>query len=79
MDIEAKIQALSKEQIVLFREKLLNCLYYRRWCNMHGIDYVNPERDMQKAKEALYSELVQQGLIQSPQAYSSQQSATRLE
>lgn len=79
MDIEAKIQALPKEQRALFRKKLLDRLYYRRWCNMHGIDYVNPERDMQKAKEALYSELVQQGLIQSPQAYSSQQSEVRLE
>jgi len=57
MDIEAKIQALPEGQRALFSEKLLDRLYSRRWCNVHGIDYVNPERDMQRAKEIVYSEL----------------------
>lgn len=78
MDIEAKIQALPKEQIVLFDENLLGRLYDPDWFQEYGLNYVNPEKDMQRIKEIVYSELVQ-GIIQTSQAYSSQQSEAHLE
>ena len=53
MDIEAKIQALPDEQRVLFREKLLDCLYDREWCRINEIDYVDP--NVQEAKRILYN------------------------
>ncbi len=54
-DIEEKISALSPEQTIQFRRHLMDNLYDRIWCNMHEIDYVDP--DINKAKEESYKEM----------------------
>ncbi len=80
MNIESKIASLSEQERKLFMKTLKSRLNDRGWSVVtHGLDYFNLKKAMQRAKEILYSELVQQGTIQAPRAYSSQQSEVRLE
>jgi len=79
MDIEAKIALLSEQERELFDEALMAGLTDFIWMRTQRIPYVYPERHMEEIKGIVYDELGQRGLIQIPQAYSSQQSETRLE
>ncbi len=55
MEINDKIQKLSEEDKLKFREELKNCLYYKHWCEIHGINYSDP--NIPEAREKLYNEL----------------------
>jgi len=59
--IDKKIAALSSEQETKYRQRLIDNLYGRFWCEMHEINYADP--DINKAKEELYKEMIESGEI----------------
>ena len=62
MTINDEINALPRNQRVAFQGLLTNNLYDKTWCAMGGLDYLDP--DIQRAKEILYIELEERGLMQ---------------
>ena len=64
MDIEAKIVSLSEPERKLFMKTLKSRLNDRGWSVVtHGIDYFNLKKDMKRAKEILYTEMLEEGTI----------------
>jgi hypothetical protein len=62
MDINDKLNKLSKKDKFEFKDLLMDVLEDRSWCITRGLNYKNP--NVLKAKEILYREFTNPKIIQ---------------
>jgi hypothetical protein len=48
------IESLTNKERTELIDETIDCLYSRSWCEINGIDYINP--DFNLATEKVYSE-----------------------
>ena len=53
--LDIKLQELPLEKRKKFKQELINCLYWRAWCDGNKINYAEP--DMNQAKIIVYNEM----------------------
>ena len=62
IDIEKQIDKMSEKDQERLEELVIDRANERDWCNMYGIDYVNPDFD--KVREEVYKQFFEKKYLE---------------